>query len=656
MKNITEGNIKNIDDNNITTAVSTEIPDQLDKLNKEDDRQFQEFEVLYKDVIDMKCKQDYGTISDEKLWKDAAKELFLQSKDYILQGNEFKSKEVLQDKEKKLESKTETCAVCGSTSLDGCYNIKGKKVCDTCGKNKSLPEIEKKLGESVHKKEEANAIEFVELIDNLKNLGLWDGKDETFKDALAKYYSIKETDKQLQKEKQHMSIADVEDIHTQIENSTDIDEIQYAVDKISDPDLQREVQLTLDDCTEDDNIDEVISLVLQTLEDNAEYDDNLNESVSSKDSNMQTPEKLSKNPNSNHYDRKVTINRHDDIDDPEEPLTPVKESKITDYISEEDLDKAIKSNSLLKDVVVSYEVLDDNILQIRTGIGLSYYKAVKNDDGKIELYWIDRDGKQLGDSFVLTESIKSNNELISKLDDPQFQYLAYFADHLDDIEDVIDNCDSKSKCKAYKEILKSARAFDKGRSQAKKQESDVLEEDQYEAERRKGRPNLNKIAKELFEYDDYYTSIVSNYSSEREFIIDNIAEVASEYNLKEQAAWAVMEKIYKMATKNKKQESRKIDDYGESIFTYEEIEDKYAPKLINRLKKVLPDYDWRYRIENDRLKIYDNNENFDFSNFNDINDKVEEIVQSTFSNKQAYIEPEIPCIGVICGINIIDED
>lgn len=74
------------------------------------------------------------------------------------------------------------------------------------------------------------------------------------------------------------------------------------------------------------------------------------------------------------------------------------------------------------------------------------------------------------------------------------------------------------------------------------------------------------------------------------------------------------------------------------------------------MKKALPDYDWRYRIENDRLKIYDNNENFDFSNFNDINDKVLEIVQSTFSNKQAYIEPEIPCIGIIYGINIIDED
>lgn len=581
MKNITEGNIKNIDVNNITTSVSTEIPDQLNKLNKEDDKQFQEFEVLYKDVIDMKCRQDYGAASDEKLWKDAAKELFLQSRDYILQGNEFKSKEVLQDKEKKLESKTETCAVCGSTKLDGCYNINGKKVCDICGKNKSLPEIEKKLGESIEKKEEANAIEFVELINNLKNLGLWDGKDETFKDALAKYYSIKETDKQLQKEKQHMSIADVEEIHTLIENSTDIDEIQYAIDKISDPDLQKEVQLTLDDCNEDDNIDEVISLVLQTLEDNAEYDDNLNESVSSKDSNIQIPEKLSKNPNSNHYDRKITINRHDNIDDLKEPLTPVKESKITDYISEEDLDKAIKTNSLLKDVVVSYEVLDNNILQIKTDIGLSYYKAVKNDDGKIELYWIDKDGKQLGDSFVLTESVKSNNELISKLDDPQFQYLAYFADHLDDIEDVIDNCDSKSKCKAYKEILKSARAFDKGRSQAKKQENNVLKEDQYEAERRKGRPNLNEIAEEIFSYDDYYIDIVDNYNSEREFIIDNIAEVASEYNLKEQAAWAVMEKIYKMAMKNKKQESRKIDDYGESVFTYKEIEDKYAPKLID---------------------------------------------------------------------------
>ena len=76
---------------------------------------------------------------------------------------------------------------------------------------------------------------------------------------------------------------------------------------------------------------------------------------------------------------------------------------------------------------------------------------------------------------------------------------------------------------------------------------EIKTEDQYEAERRRGRPNLDKIAKEVFEYDDYYINIVDNYKDEWDFVKDNVAEVATEYNLREQAAEAVMRKIYKMA-------------------------------------------------------------------------------------------------------------
>ena len=79
---------------------------------------------------------------------------------------------------------------------------------------------------------------------------------------------------------------------------------------------------------------------------------------------------------------------------------------------------------------------------------------------------------------------------------------------------------------------------------------EVKTEDQYEAERRRGRPNLDKIAQEVFEYDDYYINVVDNYKDEWDFVKDNVAEVAAEYNLREQAAEAVMRKIYKMAKEN----------------------------------------------------------------------------------------------------------
>lgn len=89
----------------------------------------------------------------------------------------------------------------------------------------------------------------------------------------------------------------------------------------------------------------------------------------------------------------------------------VSEAKITDYMNQQELDKAIKSNSILKNITNSYKVLDDMIIEITSSVGKSYYKAILNDDGNIELYWISKDGKQLGDSFpLLSEDCKKLNE------------------------------------------------------------------------------------------------------------------------------------------------------------------------------------------------------------------------------------------------------
>lgn len=89
----------------------------------------------------------------------------------------------------------------------------------------------------------------------------------------------------------------------------------------------------------------------------------------------------------------------------------VNEAKITDYMNQQELDKAIKSNSILKNITNSYKVLDDMMIEITSSVGKSYYKAILNDDGNIELYWISKDGKQLGDSFpLLSEDCKKLNE------------------------------------------------------------------------------------------------------------------------------------------------------------------------------------------------------------------------------------------------------
>lgn len=89
----------------------------------------------------------------------------------------------------------------------------------------------------------------------------------------------------------------------------------------------------------------------------------------------------------------------------------VSEAKITDYMNQQELDKAIKSNPVLKNVVRSYQVLDDMIIEITSEAGKSYYKAILNDDGEIELFWISKDGKKLGDAFpLLSESCEKLDE------------------------------------------------------------------------------------------------------------------------------------------------------------------------------------------------------------------------------------------------------
>ena len=41
--------------------------------------------------------------------------------------------------------KEESCIMCGTDNLNGCYSIKGKSVCNVCGKKYSLEEIENKI-------------------------------------------------------------------------------------------------------------------------------------------------------------------------------------------------------------------------------------------------------------------------------------------------------------------------------------------------------------------------------------------------------------------------------------------------------------------------------------------------------------------------------
>lgn len=63
-----------------------------------------------------------------------------------------------------------------------------------------------------------------------------------------------------------------------LDTAEDMDDVQQAIYQIDDSALENEVQLMFDSCSEDDSLEEVISLVVSTMEDNAEYDEEVNES------------------------------------------------------------------------------------------------------------------------------------------------------------------------------------------------------------------------------------------------------------------------------------------------------------------------------------------------------------------------------------------
>lgn len=76
--------------------------------------------------------------------------------------------------------------------------------------NDDINDPSKYWGSSRKVEEDKDAISFVELVDNIKKLGLWDGKDETFKDAVSKYYSIMDTDRKLRAESFNKELDDME--------------------------------------------------------------------------------------------------------------------------------------------------------------------------------------------------------------------------------------------------------------------------------------------------------------------------------------------------------------------------------------------------------------------------------------------------------------
>lgn len=100
-----------------------------------------------------------------------------------------------------------------------------------------------------------------------------------------------------------------------------------------------------------------------------------------------------------------------------------------------------------------------------------------------------------------------------------------------------------------------------------------------------------------------------------------------------------------------------IDEYGTHIWDYNQVETEQAPRLVSDLNKHFNKsqdiYDFGFRIEDNQLKVYDANEEFDFSYLDDKYEQANKILQDLFG-KGAYFEAELAPIGVVAGIEIKD--
>ena len=110
----------------------------------------------------------------------------------------------------------------------------------------------------------------------------------------------------------------------------------------------------------------------------------------------------------------------------------IKEAKVTDYIDPDRLGEIVISNPILK-TFKDCEPIENMILKMTGDMGISYYKVIKNDDDQFEAYLISKDGKQLGDPFLL-DSSDLNEDNVEQLDNEKAEVFKSYLEFVKDLD------------------------------------------------------------------------------------------------------------------------------------------------------------------------------------------------------------------------------
>ena len=695
--NLNEGYLSKLDDNNETliSAVDVDNIDKYSKIEKDDKQSFEDFKTQYKGVIDMKCTQDYGNCEDKDLWEDCAKELFLTSKNYLLQGDEYKASD--------LEKKTENKQLTESNDInvgDEYINDYGAKI--TILEPTKDGEYQFKVTNTKTGVEgDVLATRSMKHVLDMNGYKKVESKNSTDRYQLRKFpseqeykgewgaYDTKE-DKFVQKGSRYVMKAAIIDLNRKdskteskindiIANKGILNEIKTFNDKtirdsflnmceLEQISIRNQIQV-LQECRR------LIGKEPLTESEDKEYTNrNIRTAIKKvldKDHNIFTDDSI--------YDVVEVLTGISDIDKmPKELLNRIRNIVEKDRyrkVKKEDKNDRKEFNYMLLD-----RLRDDCEYFLNYGNGyepnlwagdidsqISKMKKLYNsfaDDEKPE--WItiedinnyEKKMKELktnkqkktestpekriskykeSDGSVLRGgwkeiSDKEAEELAKQasIDDPTDVYYVEYNDIMDSSSDIrwykgksytvdeIIEIRKKEKYALYKKMMQAELE-----EQCKRfKDLAPLTEDQYENERRKGRPSIRKIAdEEYYDNEEWYKNHIKDYKDVDDFIKQEIFEIASEYNLKEDTAIQVCKEIYNLAIKNQsKTESFKITDPRDKrrkLIVPDKIENVLKSSKFEEIKSAIKKHDGI--ISNPRIYVNDNKLglNYSFTGFND---------------------------------------
>lgn len=625
--NLNEGYLSKLDDNNETliSAVDVDNIDKYSKIEKDDKQSFEDFKTQYKGVIDMKCTQDYGNCEDKDLWEDCAKELFLTSKNYLLQGDEYKASD--------LEKKTENKQLTESNDInvgDEYINDYGAKI--TILEPTKDGEYQFKVTNTKTGVEgDVLATRSMKHVLDMNGYKKVESKNSSDRYQLRKFpseqeykgewgaYDTKE-DKFVQKGSRYVMKAAIIDL-----NRKDSKTESKINDIIANKGILNEIKTFNDKTIRDSFLNmcelEQISIrnQIQVLQEcrrligkeplTESNDDNYTnqdirkavKKVLDKDRNVFTDDSI--------YDVVEVLTGISDIDKmPKELLNRIRNIVEKDRyrkVKKEDKNDRKEFNYMLLDRLrndCEYFLNYGNGYESNLWAGdidsqISKMKKLYNsfaDDEKPEWITIEdinnyekkmkelKTNKQKKTEGTAQKRIARYGEFDNgyvlhndwrEMSDEEAEELAkqasiknptdvYYVQYDDIMNPSNDIRWYKGKSYTVDEIIeirkKEKYALYKKMMQAELEEQckrfkDLvsLTEDQYENERRKGRPNINKIAKaEFYDNQDWYIQHIKDYKDEKDFIEKEKAEIASEYNLTEIRSELVCKQIYQLAKEN----------------------------------------------------------------------------------------------------------